>query len=199
MTLVIATNNKYKFSEISGILSDLPVTIVPLSDYSEAPELIEEGRTYTENALHKAKTIARFTRQWALADDTGLEVDALNGAPGLYSARYAGEDVTFEQNREKLLRALKDIPRGKRTASFVCVMALAGPSGEASVFEGRVPGWITEEDRGTAGFGYDPVFFVPGAGKTFAEMPPEEKDRISHRALALKKVRDHLKKSLASA
>ena len=193
MEIVLATNNAHKVREISDGFLGLPLKTIPLSDYPDAPELKEEGETYAENALHKARTVARMTHRWALGDDTGLEVDALDGAPGLYSARYAGEGVTFEQNRKKLLDALKGVRWEKRTALFRCVMALAGPSGEEAVFEGTVSGTITEEDRGDAGFGYDPIFFLPGYNKTFAEMDPTEKNRISHRALALQKVKEHLK------
>lgn len=192
MDLVIATNNAHKLAEIARILEGLPFNLLPLSRFADVPELKEEGETYAENARHKARTIARFTGRWSLADDTGLEVDALDGAPGLYSARYAGEDVTFEANRRKLLEALRDVPGKRRTAAFLCVIALAGPSGEDAVFEGEVRGRITEEDQGSGGFGYDPVFLVEETGKTFSEMSPEEKNRISHRARALEKARDYL-------
>ena len=193
MELVIATNNAHKLKEISEMLAGLPIKLIPLDDYPEAPELKEEGKTYAENALHKARTISRFSGQWALGDDTGLEVEALGGGPGLYSARYAGEDVTFKQNRQKLLKALEHTPPDKRGAVFRCVMALAGPSGEERVFEGIVSGSITEEDQGAGGFGYDAIFFVPESGKTFAQMSESEKNRISHRAKALQKVREALK------
>jgi XTP/dITP diphosphohydrolase len=193
MELVIATNNRHKLEEISAILSDLPVRTIPLSDFPDLPELREDGRTYAENALQKARTVARFTRHWSLGDDTGLEVEALGGEPGLYSARYAGEGVTFEQNRRKLLSELEGVPRERRKAVFRCVMALVGPSGEEVLFEGTIPGYISDADQGTGGFGYDAIFYLPDRKKTFAELDPAEKNQISHRARALKRVRDHLK------
>jgi XTP/dITP diphosphohydrolase len=194
--LVIATNNRHKFEEIAALLSDLPVKLIPLSAYPDAPELKEEGRTYSENAISKARTVAGFTRKWALADDTGLEVTALNGAPGVYSARYAGEGVTFADNRRKLLKELTGIPWERRTARFRCVMALVEPSGKEMLTEGAVSGYITEEERGTGGFGYDAVFYRPDSGKTFAELSSEEKNRISHRARAAEKVKVYLRKQL---
>ena len=193
MKLVIATHNLHKFKEIAALLSDLPIQPIPLSDYPHAPVLKEEGTTYAENAMSKAATVERFTGQWALADDTGLEVDALQGAPGVYSARYAGEGVTFADNRRKLLSELKDVPWEKRTALFRCVMALVGPSGKEVLAEGTVSGYITEKERGTGGFGYDAVFYLPELGKTFAELGPDEKNRISHRARALEMARELLR------
>jgi XTP/dITP diphosphohydrolase len=198
MDLVVATNNRHKMKEISEILSDLPIRTIPLSDFPDPPELVEEGETYAENALHKARTVAGFTKQWSLGDDTGLEVEALRGAPGLYSARYAGEGVTFEENRRKLLEELKGVPSERRRAVFRCVMALVGPSGEETVFEGTLPGLITEEDRGTGGFGYDAIFFLPSHKKTLAELDPADKNQISHRGRALQRVRDRLKKLTAA-
>jgi len=198
MDLVIATNNRHKVEEISEILSDLPIRTVPLSEFPDPPELIEEGETYAENALHKARTVAGFTKKWSLGDDTGLEVEPLGGAPGLYSARYAGEGVTFEENRKKLLSEMKGVPWKRRKAVFRCVMALVGPSGEEAVFEGTVPGYITEEDKGSGGFGYDAIFFLPDLKKTFAELDPSEKNQVSHRARALRRVRDHLKRLVAA-
>lgn len=196
MELVIATHNSHKFKEIAALLGDLPIERIPLSDYPHAPVLREEGTTYAENALSKAVTVERFTGQWALADDTGLEVDALRGAPGVYSARYAGEGVTFADNRRKLLSELAGVPWGKRTALFRCVMALAGPSGKEILVEGTVSGYIAEEEGGTGGFGYDAVFYLPKLGKTLAELGPEEKNRISHRARAVEKIKEHLSKMI---
>jgi len=198
MKLVIATHNLHKFKEIAALLSDLPIQPIPLSDYPHAPVLKEEGTTYAENAMSKAATVERFTGQWALADDTGLEVDALQGAPGVYSARYAGEGVTFADNRQKLLSELAGVPWEKRTALFRCVMALVGPSGKEILAEGTVSGYITEKERGTGGFGYDAVFYLPELGKTFAELGPDEKNRISHRARAIEKIKEELKKMLDS-
>jgi XTP/dITP diphosphohydrolase len=191
--IVIATNNRHKFEEISAILKEAPVRLISLADYPDAPELNEEGATYAENAVHKARTIARYTGKWALGDDTGLEVDALNGQPGLYSARFAGEGVTFADNRRKLLRLMESVPTEKRTATFRTVLALVGPSGETHVVEGVLRGRIADQERGSGGFGYDAVFDLPELGKTYAELTSEEKNRISHRARAVQKIREHLK------
>ena len=191
--VVVATNNRHKVEEISAILQGLPVRLIPLSDYPDAPELKEEGATYAENALHKALTVARFTGKWALADDTGLEVDALDGRPGLYSARFAGEGVTFADNKRKLLRLMESIPTEKRTALFRTVLALVSPSGESQVVEGVLHGRIAEKERGAGGFGYDALFYLPELGKTYAELTADEKNRVSHRALAVQKMKELLK------
>ena len=192
--IVVATNNRHKVEEIAAILQGLPVRLIPLSDYPDAPELKEEGATYAENALHKALTVARFTGKWALADDTGLEVDALDGRPGLYSARFAGEGVTFADNKRKLLRLMESIPTEKRTAAFRTVLALVSPSGKSQGVEGVLYGRIAEKERGTGGFGYDALFYLPELGKTYAELTADEKNRISHRALAVEKIREYLQK-----
>ena len=190
--IVVATNNRHKFEEISAILKGVSIRLIPLSDFPDAPELKEEGATYAENAVHKARTIARFTGKWALGDDTGLEVDALNGQPGLYSARFAGEGVTFADNRHKLLRLMESVPTEKRTATFRTVLALVSPSGATHLTEGVLRGRIAERERGTGGFGYDAVFDLPELGKTYAELTSEEKNRISHRALAAEKAKEFL-------
>jgi XTP/dITP diphosphohydrolase len=192
MEIVIATGNRNKFKEITALLADLPVRITPFWDWEGATEIKEEGRTYAENALHKARTVVRVTGRWAIGDDTGLEVEFLGGAPGLYSARYAGEKATFEDNRRKLLSELKGVPWEKRNALFRSVMALAGPRGEERVSEGTIAGYITEEERGAHGFGYDPIFYWPEAGRTLAEVSAEEKNRISHRARALMKLKEQI-------
>ena len=194
--VVMATNNRHKFEEISAILTGMPFRLIPLSDYPDTPELKEEGATYAENAIHKARTVARFTGKWALGDDTGLEVDALNGQPGLYSARYAGENVTFADNRKKLLDEMTGVPWEKRTAVFRTVLALVGPSDETHVVEGQLSGQITETEKGAAGFGYDAVFYIPELKKTYAELTATEKNRHSHRALALEKIKQHIKRIL---
>ena len=194
MELVIATNNRHKFEEIFSLLGDIPFELLPLSAYPNPPNLPEEGDTYQENALSKARRVSQFTKCWALGDDTGLEVDALDGAPGLYSARYAGEGVSFRENREKLLKALEGVSKPDRSALFRCVIALVGPSGEEKVVEGVVSGMITEEDQGTEGFGYDAIFFLPELGKTFSELDAREKNRVSHRAKAVEKIEEHLRR-----
>jgi XTP/dITP diphosphohydrolase len=190
--IVVATNNPHKYDEISAILNGLPVRLIPLSAYPDAPELKEEGATYAENAVQKALTVARFTGKWALGDDTGLEVDALDGRPGLYSARFAGEGVSFSDNKRKLLRLMESVPTEKRTATFRTVLALVAPSGKSQVVEGFLRGRIAEEESGGGGFGYDALFYLPELGKTYAELTAEEKNRISHRARAVYKIRDRL-------
>jgi XTP/dITP diphosphohydrolase len=189
---VLATANRHKVREIQALLADLPVTVRSLAEFPGAPDVIEDGATYRENALKKARSAADFTGKPALADDTGLEVDALEGRPGLYAARFAGEGCTFQDNIAKLLRLLEGVPAERRGARFVCVLAFVVPGGRELVVEGELRGRITEAQSGVSGFGYDPVFFVPEVGKTLAEVSFEEKNRISHRRRALDKARELL-------
>ncbi len=189
MQLVLATNNKDKITEIRHLLDDLPVTILTRSDFLEFPDPEETGSTLAENAIIKAKAIAEFCELPALADDSGLEVDALNGAPGVLSSRYAGENVTYRDNYEKLLANLKGVPREKRTARFRCVMAVAWSPDEIETVEGVSEGLIAEDVVGDKGFGYDPVFFYPPLGKRFSQMSLDEKNLVSHRGSALQKAR----------
>jgi XTP/dITP diphosphohydrolase len=193
MDLVLATHNRDKAKEIRAFLGGSGYRILTLEDFPSAPEVVEDGDSYEANAMKKAKTTAQHTGKMTLADDTGLEVDALQGQPGLYSARFAGEGVTYADNRRKLLSLLKDVPPSKRTARFRCVMVLAMPGGQTRTVEGMVEGTITQEDRGEEGFGYDPVFYLPVVGKTLAQLTFEEKNRVSHRAKALEKIREILK------
>jgi XTP/dITP diphosphohydrolase len=189
---VLATANRHKVREIQALLADLPVTVRSLAEFPGAPDVIEDGATYRENALKKARSAADFTGKPALADDTGLEVDALDGRPGLYAARFAGEGCTFQDNIAKLLRLLEGVPAERRGARFVCVLAFVVSGGRELVVEGELRGRITEAQSGVSGFGYDPVFFVSEAGKTLAELSFEEKNRISHRRRALDKAREFL-------
>jgi len=187
--IVVATRNAHKVREILRICHDWPVewvTDAPL------PEVEETGRGYLENALLKAEAAATATGQAALADDSGIEVDALGGGPGPRSARYAGEGATEEANLRALLRALAGIPRAGRTARYRAVAVLAPPEGEEIHAEGTCEGIIGTRPRGTGGFGYDPVFEPVGWDRTMAELTPEEKDRISHRGRALRALRDVL-------
>lgn len=193
MKLLLGTGNRDKVREISAILAGSDVELVSLTDFPEIPEVVEDGETLEANARKKALLPARASGLWTLADDTGLEVDALDGAPGVYSARYAGEDCSYSDNVEKLLRELKGVKPPRRTAVFRCVMALASPEGEVRLREGRLPGVISESPAGSNGFGYDPVFLLPERGKTFAELSTEEKNRISHRGLALRAMAEVLK------
>ncbi|OGW46006.1 MAG: non-canonical purine NTP pyrophosphatase, RdgB/HAM1 family [Nitrospirae bacterium GWC2_57_9] len=192
MEIVLATGNKKKIEEIKRITADLPITILSLSDYPNCPETVEDKDTFEGNATKKAVEVCQCTGKAALADDSGLEVDALKGAPGVYSARYAGEGANDVKNNEKLLQELKNIPQDKRTAQFVCCMALALPGGDVKTFFGFAKGRIGLEPKGKTGFGYDPVFTPDGFDRTFAEMSGEEKDRLSHRGKALEKLRNFL-------
>ena len=198
LKIVIATRNSGKIAEIQSIInnSDIKnvVEIETLLSYPDIPEIIEDGNTFSENAAKKALTVAKFTGHVSIADDSGLEVDALGGAPGVFSARFAGEKATDSENIKKLMSLLKDTPSGKRGARFVCVIAIATPSGDISLTEGECRGVIAAEERGTAGFGYDPVFVVPEYGKTFAELGSYVKNKISHRASALGRLSDILEK-----
>ena len=193
MDLVLATRNIHKTKEIRAFLDGLGHRILTLEDFPSMPEVVEDGDSYEANAMKKAKTVAEHTGKMALADDTGLEVDALQGQPGLYSARFAGEEVTYADNRQKLLSLMKDVPFPKRTARFRCVIVLAMPGGKTRTAEGMVEGTITQEERGEGGFGYDPVFYLPALGKSLAQLTFEEKNRVSHRAKALEKIREILK------
>jgi XTP/dITP diphosphohydrolase len=188
MKLVLATTNRNKVLEIKDKFSGIgSLEILSLSspEFSGAPEIVEDGLTFEENALKKAMAIAAFTGLVSMADDSGLCVDALDGRPGIYSARYGGEGATDRDRYLKLLDEMKGI--GKRSARFVCAIAIAFPGGESRVVTGECGGIIAREPAGEKGFGYDPVFFLPEYGKTMAELPLEEKNRISHRALALEK------------
>ncbi|MEQ9618766.1 MAG: XTP/dITP diphosphatase [Deltaproteobacteria bacterium] len=180
--VVLATRNSGKVREFSGLLQGIFAKVISLSDLDSPPEVTEDGATFRENALKKARAIAQFSGRAALADDSGLEVDALGGEPGVYSARYAGENASDEDNILKLLRELNGID--DRKARFVCCLALVTPEGGETVVEGTCEGVILTEPRGEGGFGYDPVFFLPEYGKAMAEIPPGLKNEISHRARA---------------
>lgn len=192
MRLVLATNNKNKLRELAAMLADLPIAVVGIGEFADAPDVDETGETFAENAVLKAKAAAQYTGCWAMADDSGLEVDALEGQPGVYSARFAGPNATDADNNEKLLGLLEDVPDERRTARFRCAIALVSPEGRVFVDEGACEGYIAREPRGDGGFGYDPLFVVPELGRTFAELPAEVKDRISHRARALAAARKRL-------
>ena len=190
--LVLATRNLDKGRELEALLKDLDIRIRTLAEFPAAPEVVEDGETCEANAVKKAMTIAQYTKLPAVADDTGLMVQALGGRPGIHAARYAGEGATYESNCTKLLQELAGVPRERRGARFVTVAAIADPMGKVEVVQGILDGLITEVPAGTKGFGYDPVFFVPELGKTLAQLTPEEKNRISHRALAFAKIKELL-------
>ncbi|MEO0072608.1 MAG: XTP/dITP diphosphatase [candidate division WOR-3 bacterium] len=195
--LILATQNVHKVREIKEILKNLDWELIPLSELLPNFDIIEDGQSYEENATKKAESVARYFNQIALAEDSGLEVDALAGAPGIFSARFAGEPVNYENNIKKLLELLKEAPDEKRTARFRCVCAVAIPmksTFQVELFEGICEGQIALRARGNQGFGYDPVFIPQGYHKTFAELDPAEKNQISHRARALRQVEIFLRK-----
>jgi XTP/dITP diphosphohydrolase len=185
-TIVLATTNKGKTAEIADLLKDHPIRILNLNDFGPIPAIVEDGATFEENAYKKASLTARYLGLPALADDSGLVVDALDGAPGVHSARYGGPDADDAQRYSKLLAALGNNP--KRTARFVCVISLAVPAGQALTYESSCEGIIGIEPRGENGFGYDPIFIYPPLQKTFAQLSIEEKSRISHRGKALREL-----------
>ena len=186
MTLVLATRNPGKIAEIKALLPG--VRVRPAASFPGCPEPEETGRTFVENALIKARAVARFTERTTLADDSGLEVDALDGAPGVRSARYAGEDATDQENIHRLLDALSGIPDADRTARFRCVMAVVVPDGRMWTEEGVCEGRIIREPLGESGFGYDPLFVPAGYANTFGELDATIKNRISHRSKALRRI-----------
>jgi XTP/dITP diphosphohydrolase len=191
--LIVATGNNGKMDEIRSLCADIPVSIRSLKDlWQEVPDIPETGVTFRENALLKAAWVFSRKKIWTLADDSGLEVDALQGAPGVHSARYAGELRDDAQNIRKLMQSLAGVPKEKRGARFRCVMALVGSEEAPYIVEGVCEGSINDVPRGTAGFGYDPVFVPRGYTRTFAEINREEKNRISHRGKALTTMKEVL-------
>lgn len=185
--IVLATRNEGKIEEFNDMLRDRGIQVKGLKDYPECPEVEEDGETFEQNAKKKAETIAQRLNLPTLADDSGLEVDALDGKPGVYSARFAGPQATDEKNVQKLLEMLEGTPMERRGARFRCVLAFAEPGRETRVFEGRCEGAIALEPRGENGFGYDPVFYLPKFRKTMAQLTPSEKNEISHRGAAVRK------------
>ncbi len=190
--LVAATKNKGKIREFSGLFSGSGLHVCGLEDFGPIPAVIEDGKTFEENAVKKARFTARVLGIPALADDSGLTVKALAGMPGVYSARYAGEGAADADNNSKLLEALKG--SHQREAVFICVLAIAVPRGPALIYEGRCDGLIAEAPAGENGFGYDPVFYYPPTGKTFAQMSLEEKNKVSHRGRAMAELREETAK-----
>lgn len=198
MKLLLATRNKGKIKEIAQMLQDLPVVLLTLEDFPQAPQWEEKGSTFEENAVMKAVVLAAYSGCFALADDSGLEVDYLQGAPGVYSARFAGETASDEENNRKLLSLLEGVPLEQRRARFRCVMALADAAGNYRTATGICEGLIALYPRGENGFGYDPLFYLPDRGVTMAELDLEEKNRISHRAKALQTMRHIIAEVAAS-
>ncbi len=194
LELFLATRNEGKIREIRELLKGCEISLASLRDYPDAPEVAENGEAYRDNALTKARFFTGWTGKLTLADDSGLEVDYLQGRPGVFSARYAGDGADDRENNRRLLGELEGIPPGKRGAVFRCVMALVTPWGDEEVVEGECRGHIGLEERGERGFGYDPIFIIPRYGKTVAELSIEEKNRLSHRGKALRKLKKILKR-----
>lgn len=201
--IILATNNKKKVEEIRAILDGLPVELHTTLEFPDLPEVVEDKETFKENALKKAKETHAATGMNALADDSGLEVDALDGRPGVYSARYAGDGHPYEENNKKVLNELKHLPDDRRSARFHCVLAYVGRDRSGNYFEkffdGVCEGRINHHPVGQFGFGYDPIFFIPEFGKTMAELEPGIKNGISHRARALEKFKEYLRASNQAA
>lgn len=201
--VIFATGNEGKMREIRAILGDMELKISSMKEAGLAPDIEENGSTFEENARIKAQTVAdALTAQEktracvVMADDSGLEIDALNGEPGVYSARYLGEETPFSEKSADLLRRLKDVPEKERSARFVCAIAAVFPDGETVVARGVIEGRIGYELRGDNGFGYDPIFYLPEYGRTAAELTDDEKNRISHRSRALEQMKEELKKRM---
>jgi len=189
--LIVASRNKGKVGEIKALLADLPFKVTSLLDYPRIPEIIEDGKTYRANALKKAREVALATGKMAMSDDSGIEVKALGNAPGIYSARFAGEGASEKARNKKLFALLKGVPMHKRQARYRCVIALVSSKGqELAVVQGTCSGYVTRRDIGNNGFGFDPLFLLKRYNKTFGQLPPSLKAKISHRARALRKFRD---------
>ena len=194
--LIFATGNQNKMREIKAILADMDVEVLSMKEAGIDIDIVEDGKTFEENALIKARAVSKAGNALALADDSGLEVDALNGEPGIYSARYMGEDTSYDIKNMNIIERLEGVPDEKRTARFVCAMAAVFPDGTEQTFVKTMEGRIGYKIVGENGFGYDPIFFLPEYGKTSAEISPEEKNAISHRGKALRAMEEYLKEKL---
>ena len=192
--LVVATKNIKKLSEIKDILKGINLKLLSLDTYKNVPQVVENGKTFQENAVKKAVKLARFTGELCLGEDSGLSVDALDGAPGIYSARFSGRDKSDIKNNLKLLKLLKGLPLAERKAHYVCAVALADKCGLIGVVEGNCSGLIAFEPKGSTGFGYDPLFYIPKYKKTFAQLGEKIKHKMSHRYYALKKAKRIIQK-----
>lgn len=195
-TILFATKNKGKIKEINAILADMAVNVVSMEDAGITVEVVEDGTTFEENAMKKAVEIMEISGKITLSDDSGLEIDAMGKAPGVYSARFMGEETPYPERFAAIFEKLKDVPEEKRTARFVSCIAAAFPDGRRLVSYDTVEGIIGWEAKGENGFGYDPIFYVPEKGKYMAELSPEEKNAISHRGKALRKMKELLRKEL---
>ena len=197
--IIIATNNAGKGKDFEALFTPLGIRVLTLNDIEEKIDVEETGTTFEENAILKAETVANLLGKTVIADDSGLEIDALGGAPGVYSARFSGPDSTDNKNIDKALRELAGVENDQRTARFRCVLAIAGPNVETETFSGSCEGLILTERTGTNGFGYDPIFYVPSKKKSMAELSPEEKGVISHRGNALEKLQVKLPQLIRKA
>ena len=195
--LILATSNKDKAREIAEILSDTPFVVTTMKEEGYDPDIVEDGKTFEENALIKARTVHALAQNaYVMADDSGLCIDALDGAPGIYSARFCGEDSTYPEKFAKIFEMLKDVPEEKRTAKFVCSIAVVRPDGSEFTVRGEVCGVLHEKPMGDGGFGYDPIFYVPEFGMTTAQMTKEQKNSISHRGKASRAMADILRSEI---
>ena len=194
--MIFATGNENKMKEIREILGALPLEILSMKEAGVSADIVEDGKTFEENALIKARAICKLAGEMVLADDSGLEIDYLNKEPGIYSARYMGEDTSYDIKNARILERMEGVPDDQRTARFVCAMAAIMPGGEVICTEGIMEGLIGYEMKGTNGFGYDPIFYLPEYGMTSSEISPEKKNEISHRGKALRKMQDELKKRI---
>lgn len=194
--LIFATGNENKMKEIRQIMSDMDVEIISMKQAGISADIVEDGTTFEENAIIKAKAIAKLTKEIVLADDSGLEIDYINKEPGIYSARYMGEDTSYHIKNQNLIDRLKDAKDEERSARFVCAIAAAFPDGEVLTTIGTIEGRIAYEEKGENGFGYDPIFYVPEFGCTTAELSEEDKNKVSHRGNALRAMKEKLKLKL---
>ncbi|MDE6907369.1 MAG: XTP/dITP diphosphatase [Lachnospiraceae bacterium] len=191
--IIFATGNEGKMKEIRAILADLGVPVLSMKEAGITAEIVEDGKSFEENADIKARTIMELTGDVVLADDSGLEIDWLNGEPGIYSARYMGEDTSYDIKNSHLIQLLDGVPQEQRTARFVCVISAAFPDGRILHGRGTIEGMIGYEIKGENGFGYDPIFYLPEYGCTTAELPPEKKNELSHRGKALREIKMKLR------
>lgn len=196
--IMIATNNKGKAKDFETLFGPFGFEVQTLNDLEQDIDVEETGVTFEENAILKAETVSKLLGIMVISDDSGLEIDKLQGAPSVYSARYAGEPKNDDANIDKVLTELQGVPEKDRTARFRCVLAVAGPGMETVTFSGSCEGWILEERRGLNGFGYDPIFYAPEKGRSMAELSSEEKGQISHRGAALRQLKEHLPQLLES-
>lgn len=196
MRIIFATSNQGKMKEIRMIMADLGLEVLSMKEAGCETDILEDGASFEENAIIKAKAVAGQCQDIVLADDSGLEIDYLNGEPGIYSARYLGEDTSYDIKNQALLDRMRGVPKEKRGARFVCVIAAVFPDGSVKTSRGTIEGMIGYEPKGSNGFGYDPIVYVPEFGKTTGELLPEEKNKVSHRGKALERMKEEIRQYL---